>query len=89
MTITLENIGRETVNFILPVFIENPTPPPTGNHQLRPSKEDIYEQDRFLAYTHAFRWPLNQESGEDSTRVTILPGRTFDLIIGLYGKRNW
>ncbi|KAI8051434.1 TRAPP II complex [Syncephalis plumigaleata] len=88
MTITLENIGRETVNFILPVFLENPTPPPTGNHQLRPSKEDTYEQDRFLAYTHAFRWPLTQETGEDSTRVTILPGHTFDLTIGLYGKRN-
>ncbi|RKP24868.1 TRAPP II complex [Syncephalis pseudoplumigaleata] len=88
MTITLENIGREAVNFIMPTFTENPTPPPTGNHQLRPSKEDTYEQDRFLAYTHAFQWPLDAAAGEDSTCVTIMPGSTYDLTVGLYGKRN-
>ncbi|KAI9595879.1 TRAPP II complex [Syncephalis fuscata] len=73
MTITLENIGREVVNFVLPTFAENPTPPPTSNHQLRPSKEDTYEQDRFLAYTHAFQWPLTDrpERVRQSTGGTI------------------
>jgi hypothetical protein len=92
MTITLQNIGQSAIDFLLPTFVENPINVASNNQ--RNSREDTYEQDMYAANTHAFIWPINEDKeavkatgGE--MRVHIKPGEEHELVIGLFGKRNW
>jgi hypothetical protein len=96
MTITLENISRVHVNFLLPSFTETASAAVSAaarqQRDARQTREDAYEADFYAAEVHAFIWrdaDTHEGSVAEPAHVSIGPGETYLLTIDVFGKRGW